>query len=230
MPIREPRKMDVYISGKFYRRFCSVRDAVKFLGEHWGISFSATKYRVNNACKKNDGYFKNFRFVKDPDYVTSRLVVASNLVTGEYMVFPSVGKAGEYVFGGQDIHATARISRLCKNGGIHDGSGFTFKYIENGYVFSPSIHDTTVMRPILQLNKNAGAVISYFHSVCAAVEYIYDLGVSRMTKRNIAVKISTVADGKNPNEVAPFGFKWCYVGHDESAENIPLPEPNEEGL
>ena len=140
MPIREPRKVVVFKDDKFYHRFHSVNNTIKFLAEDLGISFASAKTKINKACREKDGYFKNFRFVKDPDYVKSRPVVATNLITGDYIFFPSVGKAGEYTFGKHDSYATVKITLLCQSGKIHDVSGLSFKYIENGYILSPRCH------------------------------------------------------------------------------------------
>ena len=229
MPIRGPRKMDVFHDDKFFYRFCSVRNGVKFFAGHWGVRYGTAKDRINRSCRENNGYFQNFRFVKDPDYVTSRLVVAINHISGEYLVFSSVNKAAEYIFGKRDMCGTRKISDLCRSGRIHHATGLAFMYLKNGYVFSPPSHTSHINRPILQLHKYTGAVIKYFYSVNEAATHIFNLGVSKASKVNIATNISGAANGKDPNIRAPHGFKWRYVRHDEPPENIPLPEPDHEG-
>ena len=210
MPIREPRRMVIYIDDEVHH-FRSVRNGIMFFAEHLGISFGCAKSKINMACRKSEGYFKNFRFVKDPSYVTSRPVVGINLITGDYIIFPSVNKAGEYIFGKHDQKATAYISKLCKNGKTHDASGLTFKYIKNGYAFSPMYHNTEVNRAILQLNKDTEAFINYFHSVVDAATHIFDLGISKSSVKVIATSISSRINGKNPSCNTPYGFKWRYV-------------------
>ena len=229
MPIREPRKMDIFIDEEVHH-FRSVRNGIMFFAEHMVIAFDTAKKKINKACRENDGYFENFRFVKDPSYVTSRPVVAINLITGDYIIFPSVNKAAEYIFGKHDINGAARISELCRSKKIHHATGLTFKYIENGYVFSPNIHRGIEKRPILQLIKDTDAFMNYFHSVTDASEYIFDMSISTTSKQNIQLQISSCANGKNPNCRSPYGFKWRYVRHDEPPENVSLPEPNYEGL
>ena len=136
MPIREPRNMGVYMDGELYRIFRSVRNGIKFLAEYLGVSYATAKKKIDMACRESDGYFLNFRFVKDPNYVTSRPVVATNLITGDYIIFPSVGKAGVHIFGKHVSTAPAKITALCQNGGIHGATGMTFRYIENGCFFT----------------------------------------------------------------------------------------------
>ena len=222
--------MDVFIDGEFFHGFRSVRNGIRFFAEHMGISFAAARLRINKACRENDGYFENFRFVKDPSYVTSRPVVAINLITGDYIIFPSVSKAGEHIFGKHVQRAPANISELCRSGKIHHATGMTFKYIENGYAFSPNMHRVDVKRPILQLNRDTEAFINYFHSVLDAATHIFDLGISESSVRLIGTCISSAANGKNPDCKSPYGFKWRYVRHDEPPENVALPESNYGGL
>ena len=229
MPIREPRKMVIYIDDEVHH-FRSVRSGIMFFAEHMGISFAGAKWRINKVCRENDGNFRNFRFVKDPSYVTSRPVVATNLITGDYIIFPSVNKTAEYIFGKHEISGSSRIAELCRSERIHHATGLTFKYIENGYVFSPNMHRTDFKRPILQLIRDTDAFMNYFHSVTDASEYIFDMGISSTSKQNIKNQISSAANGKSPDCKAPYGFKWRYVRHDEPPENVALPEPNYEGL
>ena len=231
MPIREPKWTEVFVDGVLYHRFQSVRDSIRFYMAHSGISnFNTAKFRVDKACRENDGYIFNLRFVKNPDYVECRPVVAINLITGDYFIKSSVGKMGEYIFGKHYYRAQTNISELCQSGKIHDATGLIFKYIENGYVTSPNTHNPDVSRPILQLNKSTGAVINYFHSVTNAALHVFNLGITKSSVRNIATFISSCANRRNPANSSPYGFKWRYVRHDEPAENVPLPEPDAVGL
>ena len=230
MPIREPRRVEVFIDDKFHRSFSSVNNAIRFLAEYLGISIGNARNKINTACRKNDGYILNLRFVKDPSYVRSRPVVAINLITGDYFIKPSVGKMAVHIFGKHDHRASAKITELCQSGKIHGVTGLIFKYIENGYVFSPNYHNPDVSQPILQLNRYSEAVIDYFHTVTNAAFHVSNLGVTESPVRNIAAKISSCANGKDPAILAPYGFKWRYVRHDEPAENVPLPPPDAESL
>ena len=230
MPIREPRKVKVLKNGRLYHEFRSVRDLIRFFMKYSEISYHSAKSRINEACRENDGFILDLRFVKDPNYVTSRLVFAINPITGDYLTFPSVGKAGAHIFGRHDIQATSKITKLCQSGEAHDATGLVFKHIENGYVFSANICNRDRSRAILQLDRYTGTVINYFHSISAAADYIFNLDLTELSVVNIATKISSCANEKSPAESAPFGFKWRYVRHDEPAENVPLPRPNSEGL
>ena len=230
MPIRVSRRVAVFVDGEFSHECESVSEAAEFLMQSCEISnFNTALCKINRACRNDDGHFLNFKFVKDPNYVSSRPVVAINQITGDYIIKHSVGKMGEHIFGKHDRNAKTKISKLCETGEIHAGTGLVLKYIENGYIVCPHQH-SGIRRAILQIDRDTNVVINKFCSVNDAGQHIFHTGVTESSVPSIVSSISSCVNGKSPDRDVRYRYKWRYVRHDEPAENVPLPPVDVEGL
>ena len=150
--------------------------------------------------------------------------MSTNVETGVSVFFESISEAARYHFGRNVVDASIRMGKLCKKGEIFNGH--TFKII-NDYNDHPTRFDWR-RKPILQIDKDGDEIIRYFRSVSEAARFGYDNFVHKCCDvSSVRKNISRCINGRDR---VVYGFMWRYVRHDEPPENVPLPEPNYEGL
>ena len=157
-----------------------------------------------------------------------RQVVAVNLITGDYIITPSVSEMGRRFFGATSTRSSVCISDLCRRRrNYNNGYGYSFRYVNND-----SVHHRRPQwgcKPVFQIGMNNDEIIGYFGSISMAARYVFNnvVGHNCIDAGIVRRCISMCARGKLRSHA---GFKWRYVEHDEPAENVPLPESDDEGL
>ena len=159
----------------------------------------------------------------------SRPMLAINRDTGVSFTTDSVCEMANIEFGLDDYCSLMKVQYRAKNGKPTPNGNFLY------YIGDPTglSIPTNVLRerPVLRLDIITGTMIQYYNSVGNAAQYVRDMELcgEETSKSKVSCYIVRCCKGHQGCRSA-YGFKWRYVRHDEPPENVPLPEPNYEGL
>lgn len=154
----------------------------------------------------------------------SKVTKVTNVDTNESVIYDSMSEAGRRSIGTTEVSSQLLVGKLCKFGGVHNGH--TFEVIEDHDDDPPRVDWSKTA--IFQVNKNNGEVITYFGSVSDAGKFGYSNFVHNSSDADqVRKSISNCVHG---HIRSAYGFKWRKVRDDQRPENVPLPEPDEEGL
>ena len=156
-------------------------------------------------------------------------MLAINHDTGISFTTVSVSEMGNIEFGLDDISSLRKIQDLAKNGNpTPNGNSLYFIGDPTGL---SNLNSVFKKRPVLRLDIITGTMIQYYNSVADAAQYVRDMELCKEETSKIKVSCHIIRCCKRHQRCrSAYGFKWRYVRHDEPPENVPLPEPNYEGL
>ena len=213
MSIRGPKSVKLYRNGGLYAEMESVKATIDLLVLHdpKHRSLSTVRYMFKKARKNNSELF-GFTFVEDPDWETSRAVIATDVETGEAFVKPSVSEMANVIFGPSKLYGALRVSEFCRNGETY--RGLTFRYTNEDDCYKPgycSAGGVINRKPIQQLDIDTGVVINEFMSIAKAAYYIWNMGIScAKCVRNIRVALSDCVNGAPKYNGRYLGYKWRF--------------------
>ena len=156
--------------------FKSVKDTVEYLMDNFNLSRMKAQRKLYNSFKEETPLFGMY-FTRNPEYVHSKPVVATNLITGELIFKSSVGKMGEHFFGKEDEQAEYKISEAIQTGEIINGFSFTFenhKGFENVY---PRSELDTSKKPVYQIDIHSGRLIRFHPCITSAAKKLREESV-----------------------------------------------------
>ena len=194
MSFRGPKGVKLYHNGELCAEMESVNATVDLLmlhdSKHRGCK--RVKHLYYDAVKNNTELF-GFTFVPDPDWESSRKVMATDVETNETFVKDSVGEMAKVIFGPVDNAGTNKISCLCRSNKVHKGLIFNYVNEDDGYLIGYKNHDCK--KPVQQLDIATGFVINDFPSISQAAQYVWDIGLSSASSvLNIKAAISACAN------------------------------------
>ena len=213
MAFRGPKSVKLYHNGELCAEMESVKATVDLLVLYDPRQRSwKTVQKMFWEARKNNTELFGFTFVEDPNWISSRAVVATDVETNETFVKDSVREMGLVVCGPNDIWASRKISKLCKNGGTY--RGLTFRYVNENDGYPTGCYGGAFCsrRPIQQLDIVTGAIIHEFPSITRAAYYIWEAGISGSTSvPNISATLSDCVNGAPKYNGIYLGYKWQFT-------------------
>ena len=179
MCMRASRSVEIFFEGELCAEMPSVSSTADFLMLHdpKGRGHSRLKKMLDKACENGSELF-GFTFKKDVNWVPSRPVCETNILTGDKFISSSVNEMGKRVFGPRDVSAAVKITSLCKSGGVCDG--FRYEYVNDSYYKSSSnVNGSNQKKTILQIEN--GVILRRFQSLTEAANYIFESDMSKAT-------------------------------------------------
>ena len=158
-------------------------------------------------------------FLKNPEYVHSKPVVATNLVE-EVIIKSSVGKMGEHFFGREDEQGGIKISDAIETGETINGFSFAFvnhKGFEN--VFPRSEADTS-KKPVYQIDIHSGRLIRFHPCITSAAKKLREGSVIPI-RGNVQTTLCRIKDTVKGRQNTAYGF---YRALALPSTNIPVEE------
>ena len=167
--------------------------------------------KMFKKARENNTELFGFTFVEDTDWEVSRVVMATDVETGESFVKNSVGRMARVVFGPSFGNSNSRISDLCRSGKTY--RGLTFKYANeyDGYSAGYGNCGDDGKKPIQQLDIVTGNIINEFPSITHTAHYIWELGISSAScVSNIRNSISQCLNVNPKFDGNYLGYKWRF--------------------
>ena len=117
--IRVPRSVKIFHDGEMCAEMESVHATIDLLVLHdqKGRCWGTVRNMFYKACRNGSSLF-GFTFEKDPHYVPSKHVMATDVESGESFVKSSVGEMSRCMFDNGDIYGVRKITRLCGSGRV----------------------------------------------------------------------------------------------------------------
>ena len=212
MSFRGPKSVKLYHNGELCAEMGSVKATIDLLVLHdplqrvWG-----SVRNMYYEAVKNDTSLFGFTFVADPDWESSRAVVATDDETNETFVKDSVNEMGNVIYGSNCHRASSNIVDLCRNGKSY--RGLTFKYVNeyDGYKMGYGNRGIDYRKAVQQLDIDTGVVISEFPSILDASQHIWDIGLSNASSiRNIRTTLSACVNGIPSYNGVYLGYRWRF--------------------
>ena len=157
-----------------------------------------------------------------------RPMMGINIDTGVTFTTRSLNDMADIEFGLDDILSHKKVKDHADNGTLTPNGNFLY------FLSSPTglvVRGCSKKRPVLRIDINTGIVIQYYDTVADGARYVkaMELGMPETSLTKVACHIIRCCKGHQGCRSA-YGFRWRYVEHDEPPENVPLPEPDHEGL
>ena len=214
MSIRGSKGVKLYHNGELYNEMESVKVAIDFLVLHdpkqrsWGAVRGLFK-----KARRNGTSLFGFSFAEDPNWIPSRMVMATDIETNETFVKDSVGEMGRLVFGPDDYRAVKKITELCRNGRIY--KGLTFRYVDenDGYLAGyGSAGDNR--KSVQQLDIDTGDIINDFSSITKAAQFVWRAGQSNAVGVGVIIlNLSSCVNGAPRFNGIYLGYRWQFTNY-----------------
>ena len=222
MSFRGPRGVKLYHNGELCAELESVKATIDLLVLHDPLqrSWSRVKSLYHESVKNNTELF-GFTFVGDPDWESSRKVMATDVETNETFVKDSVGEMSRVMFGPNEYKGSKNISELCKNGKRYRGLIFSYVNEDAGFKTGYGNRGSDDRKPVQQLDIVTGAVINEFSSILDAAYYIWDIGLSSCSSvSNIKAVLSPCLNGnRNFINGKYLGYRWQFTNPQDRPQN-----------